>query len=139
MIEKSYVGLSKDKTKMIYAVIKSDRGYSEVVDVVTENVEDLELAAIDAGALDFSDSGDVVEVYTEPKLLDQVKSKLEADGFKVTSSALSLVPKNKTVITDSNMARRILNFLDAVDDYDDVTEVASTLDVPNEVMAELED
>ncbi|HAR54849.1 TPA: YebC/PmpR family DNA-binding transcriptional regulator, partial [Patescibacteria group bacterium] len=94
------------------------------------NIEDLELATIDAGALDFSDAGDVLEVYTEPKLLDQVKNKLEANGFKVTSSALSLVPKSKTVITDPNMARRVLNFLDAIDEYDDVTEVASTLDVP---------
>ena len=103
------------------------------------NIEDLELATIDAGALDFSDAGDVLEVYTEPKLLDQVKNKLEANGFKVTSSALSLVPKSKTVITDPNMARRVLNFLDAIDEYDDVTEVASTLDVPDEVMSKLED
>lgn len=103
------------------------------------NVEDLELAAIDAGASDFSDAGDMVEVYTEPKLLDQVKNKLESAGFKVTSSTLALVPKNKTVITDPNLAKRVLNFLDAIDDYDDVTEVASTLDVPDEIMAKIEE
>lgn len=101
------------------------------------NTEDMELAAIDAGALDFADVGDVVEVYTEPKLLDQVKNKLESAGFKIVSSALGLVPKSKTVVTDPNLARRILNFLDAVDDYDDVTEVASTLDVPDEILSKL--
>ena len=102
------------------------------------SVEELELAVIDAGAQDFSDAGDVVEVYTEPKALDQVKNKLESAGFKVTSSALGLVPKSKTVITDPNMAKRVLNFLDALDDYDDVTEVASTLDVPDEILSQLE-
>lgn len=33
--EKSYVGLSKDGTK-VYAILKSKDGYSEVIDVVTE-------------------------------------------------------------------------------------------------------
>jgi transcriptional/translational regulatory protein YebC/TACO1 len=113
------------------------RGILEVTK--SGNVEDLELAVIDAGALDFSDAGDFLEVYTEPKALDQVRNKLESAGFKVTSSALGLVPKSKTIITDPNMARRVLNFLDALDDYDDVTEVSSTLDVPDEVMSKLED
>lgn len=109
------------------------------VEKVPAKTEELELAIIDAGAQDFSDAGDTVEVYTEPKLLDQVKNQLEAAGFKVTSSALGLVPKNKTVIADPNTARRVLNFLDMLDDYDDVTEVASTLDVPDEVLSKLED
>lgn len=109
------------------------------VEKVPAKTEELEMAIIDAGAQDFSDAGDTVEVYTEPKLLDQVKNQLESAGFKVTSSALGLVPKNKTVITDPNLAKRVLNFLDALDDYDDVTEVASTLDVPDEVMAKLEE
>ena len=100
--------------------------------------EKLELAIIDAGAQDFSDAGDTVEVYTEPKLLDKVKTQLESAGFKVTSSALGLVPKSKTVIADPNLAKRVLTFLDALDDYDDVTEVASTLDVPDEILSKLE-
>lgn len=99
--------------------------------------DELELAIIDAGAQDFSDAEDVMEVYTEPKLLDQVKSNLESAGFKVTSSALGLVPRNKIVVTDPVLAKRILNLLDALDDYDDVTEVASTLDVPDEILAKL--
>ncbi|MFH0912413.1 MAG: YebC/PmpR family DNA-binding transcriptional regulator [Patescibacteria group bacterium] len=108
------------------------------VEKVPGKTDDLELAIIDAGAQDFSDAGDAIEVYTEPKLLDQVKNQLESAGFKVTSSALGLVPKNKTVIADPSMARRVLNLLDALDDYDDVTEVASTLDVPDEVLNKLE-
>jgi len=31
----------------------------------------------------------------------------------------------------------VLNLLDAIDDYDDVTEVASTLDVPDEILSKL--
>jgi len=107
------------------------------VEKVPNKTEELELAIIDAGAQDFSDAGDAVEVYTEPKALDQVKNQLESAGFKVTSSTLGLVPKSKTVITDPLLARRVLNLLDAIDDYDDVTEVASTLDVPDEILSKL--
>jgi len=113
------------------------RGILQVGKVPTKT-EELELAIIDAGAQDFSDAGDTMEVYTEPRLLDQVKNQLESTGFKVISSALGLVPKSKTVVSDPNLARRVLNFLDALDDYDDVTEVASTLDVPDEVLSKLE-
>jgi len=109
------------------------------VEKISEASDDLELAIIDAGAQDFSDADDVIEVYTEPKLLDQVKNHLESAGFKVTSSALGLVPKNKTVITDPNLAKRVLNFLDTLDDYDDVTEVSSTLDVPDEILNQIQE
>lgn len=101
------------------------------------NIEDLELSAIDAGAQDFSDAGDFMEIYTEPKLLDQVKNHLESAGFKVNSSLLGLVPKQKTLITDPNLVRRVLNFLDTLDDYDDVTDVSSTLDVPDDILNQI--
>ena len=37
-IEKSYVGLSKDKKKKVYAILKSKKGYSEVIDIKTEDI-----------------------------------------------------------------------------------------------------
>ena len=132
--------LQVEKTKGSSPMESDTRPHAESSDRATIGVSDekLELAIIDAGAQDFSDAGDVMEVYTEPKLLDQVKSNLESTGFKVTSSALGLVPKNKTVVTDPVLAKRVLNFLDSLDDYDDVTEVASTLDVPDEILSKLE-
>lgn len=39
MIEKDFVGLSKDKTKKVYVIVKSENGESEVIDVVTEDVK----------------------------------------------------------------------------------------------------
>lgn len=107
------------------------------VEKAPDKLEELELAIIDAGALDFADAGDVIEVYTDPKSLDRVKTQIESAGFKVSSSALGLVPKNKTIITDPTLAKRVLNFLDALDDHDDVSEVSSTLDVPDSVLSQI--
>ena len=39
MIEKSFVGLSKDKTKKVYVIVKSKNCESEVIDVVTEDIQ----------------------------------------------------------------------------------------------------
>lgn len=102
-------------------------------------VDELELAAIDAGAMDFADTGDVVEVYTEPKLLDKVKNQLESAGYKIQDSEIGLVPKNKTIISDPALAKRVLNLLDNLEDHDDVSAVYSALDVPDEVIATLEE
>lgn len=38
MIEKDYVGLSKDKKHKVYAILKSENGYSEVIDIVTKEL-----------------------------------------------------------------------------------------------------
>ena len=38
MIEKSFVGISKDGSCRVYAILKCDNGYSEVIDVVTEDI-----------------------------------------------------------------------------------------------------
>ncbi|MEA1909882.1 MAG: YebC/PmpR family DNA-binding transcriptional regulator [Patescibacteria group bacterium] len=99
--------------------------------------EELEMAALEAGASDWMLEDDSWEVHTPPKELDSVKTKLEAAGFKVEESNLGLVPKNKTTIDDAKLAEKILNFLDSLEDHDDVSEVFSNLDVPDEIMNKL--
>ncbi|MBU1092447.1 YebC/PmpR family DNA-binding transcriptional regulator, partial [Patescibacteria group bacterium] len=100
--------------------------------------DELELAIIDSGASDFADSGDTIEVYTEPKLLDKVRTQLESAGYKIEDSEIGLVPKSKTIISDPTIAKRILNLLDNLEEHDDVSAVYSSLDVPDEIMAKLE-
>jgi len=96
-----------------------------------------EMAIIDAGALDFEDAGNAFIVYTAPKELDSVKSKLETSGRTVKSAGLELTPKNKTVITDAQLAKRILNFLDILEDQEDVVNVYSTLEVSDEILSQI--
>lgn len=96
--------------------------------------EKVELAAIEAGALDIEEEDDSLEIATLPKELDRVKTALESAGYKVIEAELGLVPKQDTTITDPELAKRILNFLDALEEHDDVAHVYSTLDVPDEVL-----
>jgi len=99
--------------------------------------EALELAIIDSGAIDFEDLGDYIEVHTKPKELDKVKTSLEQVGFKVESAVLGMVPKNKTTITDKSLAKKALNFLDVLEEHEDVSEIYSNLDIPEELLSEI--
>ncbi|MBN2585570.1 YebC/PmpR family DNA-binding transcriptional regulator [Patescibacteria group bacterium] len=101
------------------------------------DLEALELAAIEAGALEIDDTGDELEITTLPKELDKIKTALESAGYKVAEAELGLVPKQRVTITDPVSAQKILNFLDALEDHEDVGQVFSTLDVPDEVLEKL--
>lgn len=102
-----------------------------------DDPEKLELAAIEAGALDIDDVGDSLEIATLPKELDKVKTALESFGYRVAEAELGLVPKQATTITDPVLARRALNFLDGIEAHDEVAQVYSTLDIPDEVLEKM--
>jgi len=102
-----------------------------------KNPEADELAIIDAGAEELEDLGDSFEVHTKPKDLALVKSQLEKTGLKINSAELEMVAKNKTTISDVNIAKKILNFLEVIEDQDDVVNVYSTLDVPDAILDKL--
>jgi len=96
-----------------------------------------ELAIIDSGATDFDNHGDEFEIYTAPRDLDRVKSALETAGMHIVSASLGLVAKNPIRITDPHLANKILGLLEALEDHDDVDEVFSNLDIPDEVLNQL--
>src|SRR3989344_3236722 len=85
-----------------------------------DDPDSLELAAIEAGALEIDATGDDLEIVTEPKELDKVRTALESASYKVTEAELGLVPKQPVTITDPEAAQKALNFLNALEDHDDV-------------------
>ena len=104
----------------------------------SERSEEQELAIIDSGAINFEDIDNVIEVHTNPKELDMVKTKLEEVGLKIKSISLDLVPKNTVVINDPVKAKKVLTFLDLIEEHDDVSNVYSNLDVPDAILNQLE-
>jgi len=98
--------------------------------------EDLLEAALEAGAQDMETEEDHYEIITEPTDLAEVRQALIAKDLELTSSELSMVPKN-SVALDKKQARRVLKFIDALEESDDVQEVYSNFDISDEVMTEL--
>ena len=51
-----------------------------------KNADDLEMAAIDAGALDTIFQGELLQIYTDPKELMKVKNALEKNGVEIDNA-----------------------------------------------------
>jgi YebC/PmpR family DNA-binding regulatory protein len=101
----------------------------------TINKEDIELAAIDAGATDLEEEDDTILIYTKPKELFQVKKQLEEKGIKIESATLSMEPKETIKIEDKQKAEQILKLMDALDECEDVSSVSANFDISDELMA----
>lgn len=112
------------------------KGYI-LVKSTPDKFDDIELAAIDAGAEDIQTGTDSVEVYTAPNELHSVKKGLEEAGFEIESSELTYEPENTVEINEEDKARKVLKFMDALEEDDDVSNVFSNFDIPDEIMEKM--
>ncbi len=99
--------------------------------------DDLELRLIDAGAEEIEDMGDVYEVYTDPKNLGQTRKNLMESGIKVREDRLAMIPIQTVKITDAAAAKKVINFVEALEDHDDVAEVFANFDINDDILREL--
>ncbi len=97
--------------------------------------EQLMEAAIEAGADDLSDEGDSWELMTALTDFNAVREAMETAGFEMESAELAMVPQNMVPV-DVETGRKILRLLEALDDNDDVQNVYSNADLPDELMTE---
>jgi YebC/PmpR family DNA-binding regulatory protein len=101
--------------------------------------DDMFMAATEAGADDFTTEDDVYVIYTEPTDLMAVRAELEKQGIPVSESILDNIPKNEVKIEELEMAKKLLKLLDMLEDNDDVSQVYSNFDIPDEIIEQLEE
>ncbi len=90
---------------------------------------------LEAGAEDIKDEGDSFEIISDPADLKEVAEVLEAAGIKV-SAEVSWLPK-EAVDLSKDEVRKVLKFMDALEDHDDIQEVYSNFDIPGEILDEI--
>jgi YebC/PmpR family DNA-binding regulatory protein len=93
-------------------------------------------AALEAGAADVVEGGEVLLVVTAPGELDAVRATLEAGGFAVANAEVSMEPST-TVKLEGEQEKSMLELADALDDLDDVQGVYANFDISDEEMARL--
>ena len=84
--------------------------------------DDLMMAAIEAGAEDFSAEGEVYEVTTAPADFIAVTEELEKLGIQFLEAGVQQVPSTY-VSLDEKGAERMQKLIDSLEDLDDVIEV----------------
>ena len=95
-------------------------------------------AALEAGADDVESDESGHEITTDPDDFNSVREALEGSFGAPEEAGLAWKPQN-TIAVDEEQARVLLKLLEALDDIEDVQNVASNGDIPDEIMARLAD
>ena len=100
--------------------------------------EDIMEAGLEAGVEDIEDDGEVWQVTSAPEDFAAVKKAYDQAGIKYVEALVTMVPRN-TVDVDAETGRRLLRLYESLDDHDDVQNVYSNFELPDEVLKELGD
>jgi len=95
-------------------------------------------AALEAGAEDVATNDDgSIEVLTSFEDFMTVKDAMEAAGLKPEHAEIIEKPTTDTVVSEED-AEKIMRLIDTLEDLDDVQEVYTNADFPEDVLAKLQ-
>lgn len=100
--------------------------------------DDILEVVLDAGAEEVNDNGDTWEIVSEATDVIAVRSALQEAGIDYDSAEASFVP-NLQVPLDLDGAKKMIRVVEALEDSDDVQNVFANGDIPDDVLAELEE
>jgi len=104
-----------------------------VVDINTQDAEQLALEAIDAGADDVKIEKKYIEIFTKPEELEKVREALKQKNIPIASAELSMVPK--TVIDlEEKAAWQMLKLLDKLEELDEVQRISSNVNFSDAIL-----
>jgi YebC/PmpR family DNA-binding regulatory protein len=89
--------------------------------------------ALEAGAEDIRDDGELWTVQTEPDGFYAVKEALEKAGIAIESAEVSRIPQT-TKPLEGKPAETMLKLVSALEDQDDVQNVYANFDIPDEIV-----
>ena len=102
-----------------------------VVDRETVDEDAIMMLALDSGAEDVKADEDVFEIITAPGDFFTVQEALEKNGISTTASEISMIP-DTTVALAGDAASTMQNLIDELEELDDVQEVYTNADIPDE-------
>ncbi|WP_017587371.1 YebC/PmpR family DNA-binding transcriptional regulator [Nocardiopsis ganjiahuensis] len=98
--------------------------------------DDVTMAVLEAGAEEVEDLGESFEIVCEATDLVPVRTALQEAGIDYESAESSFLPTMEVPV-DAETAKKVMRVVDVLEDSDDVQNVFTNADIPDEVMAEL--
>lgn len=105
-----------------------------IITIKSEAVDEdrlLELA-LESGAEDVKNEGEVYEVITAPTAYLKVKEAIAAADIPIEAAEIANIPTN-TVPIDAEAAQRLMKLIDALEDNEDVQTVSHNAEIPESV------
>ncbi len=91
---------------------------------------------LSAGAEDLTTEGEAYEVTCAAHDFEAVKKALADQKVATSSAEITMLPKNRIKVGADN-AKQVLNLIEALEDHEDVQNVYSNVDIPDEVMKDI--
>ncbi len=92
-------------------------------------------AALENGAEDVTTNDGVIEVTTAPNDFASVLEAMQAAGFEQDSADVEKIA-DQTVTLDNEKANKVLKIVERLEDLDDVQQVSTNLDLPDDFQEE---
>src|SRR6187549_3120078 len=108
------------------------KGYI-VVDKAAKSEDELFEIAIEAGADDMQDDGEVFEIFTSPDNYEAVNDAIKKAGIEPQASEVSMIPQNYIALTGGD-AKTMMKLYEALEDNDDVQKVYANFDIDESEM-----
>lgn len=107
--------------------------------MLSRNIEedDLMVVALNAGAEDLVDEGDTWQLTCDPTDLPNLRTALDSAGIAFDSADVTMLPTQTVDLADPAAAKAVLNLIDILDDHDDIQDVYSNFNIPDEIMQQL--
>ena len=104
-----------------------------VVNVEKDSIkeDDLMEVILDAGADDLKPEGDYYEVIAAVENFEKVRKAIEDKSYKIESASLQYIAKD-LIAVDSKNTDEVIRFIEAVEENDDVQNVYTNADFPDE-------
>ncbi|MDY6399991.1 MAG: YebC/PmpR family DNA-binding transcriptional regulator [Synergistales bacterium] len=103
------------------------------------NEDDLMALGLDSGMSDMEANDEGFTLYCEPSDLDTLQKALEDNKYVVDNAEVSMIAKTPVEVSDPEAARKVLRLVDALEEHDDVQNVYSNFEIPDEVASQIED
>ena len=114
----------------------SKKGLITVNASVVGEDELLEIA-LGAGADDMQNLGEVFEITCEASAYEKLKEAMKEKEIATEVAEISMVPQNTVPVNDEAMAKKVISLMEAFEEQDDVQNVYSNFNIPDEIVAKL--
>ena len=110
-----------------------------LITVNTANVDEEQLLeiALNAGADNMENTGEVFELTCDPAAFEELKKALAEKEIPTEIAEIAMVPQTTIPVNDEPVAKRILLLMEAFEDHDDIQNVYANFDIPDEIISTL--
>jgi len=93
--------------------------------------------ALNAGADDMQNTGEVYEITCDPAAYEKLKERLKEKEIPTEVAEISMVPQSTVSVNDDKTAKKIISLMEDFEDHDDVQNTYANFDIPDEVLSEI--